>query len=289
MSGPRLSVIPAGALDDVIAGLLRDGDLRVLNALGTFTDRNGWTRPTRQVRFAERCGFGRQRVNDAITALEWLGWIEVQRAERNDRPSRYRVRLDPGEDREPGTPPAEDLTVFRRKRREAHFAAQAAEHAAQAAGAVEAEVGLDQTGPGGARQDGEAARAVRPDAPKSKPDPCRQMATPPCRRHGDTPCRHCNDNRNDSSFRFSPPSPPQAADDPAELERWRDMRRELRARVGEWAWRAWAARLRLAPGLAVMASDEDAAMDVHREGAADLRAVGVTAIIAEETGWRMEL
>lgn len=117
MNGPRLSVTPAGAIEDVIAGHMRDSDYRVLCALGTFTDRNGWTTPTRQSRLAARCGFGRQKVNEALTVLEWLGWVEVRRAERSDKPAAYRVHLDPGDDRGAGEAPVLSLAEFKKLRR----------------------------------------------------------------------------------------------------------------------------------------------------------------------------
>ncbi|MBG36924.1 MAG: hypothetical protein CMH92_14090 [Oceanicaulis sp.] len=117
MNGPRLSVTPAGAIEDVIAGHMRDSDYRVLCALGTFTDRRGWTTPTRQSRLAARCGFGRQKVNEALTVLEWLGWVEVRRAERADKPAAYRVHLDPGDEREPGDAPDQSLAEFKKLRR----------------------------------------------------------------------------------------------------------------------------------------------------------------------------
>jgi hypothetical protein len=117
MSGPRLSITPADAIEDVIAGHMRDSDYRVLCALGTFTDRRGWTTPTRQSRLAARCGFGRQKVNEALTVLEWLGWVEVRRAERSDKPAAYRVRLDPGEGRGAGEAPDQSLAEFKAMRR----------------------------------------------------------------------------------------------------------------------------------------------------------------------------
>ncbi|TRO96741.1 hypothetical protein FKB34_01870 [Glycocaulis profundi] len=117
MSGPRYSIIPAGAIEDVIAGLMKDSDLRILNAIGSFTDKRGWTpRGTKQEVLAKRCGFRRQRVNDAVAVLEWLGWVLVDREAGDDKPCRYKVLTDYQGEREPGTPPAITLSEFRAQR-----------------------------------------------------------------------------------------------------------------------------------------------------------------------------
>lgn len=281
MSGPRMCVTPAGALEDVIAGLMKDSDYRVLSALGTFTDRNGWTTPTRQIRFAERCGFGRQKVNEAMTVLEWLGWVEIRRAERSDKPSAYRVRLDPGEERQPGENPAQTLAEFKRQRRAVLNGARAAEHAALAAGAVG--VVDDDWGAGA----GDFTPTLSPDSDSPLVADGRQGA---CRSCSDTPCRHCGDSKNDSSERKKYQKSP-GHDEPTteDLGWWREARARLKAEVGPYEWAAWGARLRLASQRHVIVITERDLMDLHKQQGARLKAAGVQGILAEETGWAVAL
>ena len=264
MSGPRFSVTPAGALEDVIAGLMKDSDYRVLSALGTFTARNGWTTPVRQIRFAERCGFGRQKVNEALTVLEWLGWVQIKRPERSDKPSAYRVLLDPGEDRQPGQKPAHSLAEFKRQRRAILNAARSAEHVAVAAGAVEV---VDEDGGAGI---GENTPTLSPDS--------------------DTPCRHCDDSKNDSSQRKKIQKSPGLDEPTAEdLEWWRETRKRLKSQIGAYEWAAWGARLRLGSERHVIVNTERDLMDLNKQQGDRLYAAGVQGILAEETRWAVPL
>lgn len=281
MSGPRFSVTPAGALEDVIAGLMKDSDYRVLSALGTFTARNGWTTPVRQIRFAERCGFGRQKVNEALTVLEWLGWVQIKRAERSDRPSAYRVVLDIGEERQPGQKPAQTLAQFKRQRRAILNGARSAEHAARAAGAVGV---VDEDG---GAEAGEFTPTLSPMSDTPLVAGQRQGG---CRSCGDTPCRHCDDSRNDSSERKKIQKSPGHDEPTAEdLDWWREARSRLKAAVGPYEWAAWGARLRLASQRHVIVITERDLMDLQKQQGARLKAAGVQGILAEETGWAVAL
>jgi hypothetical protein len=93
MSGPRLSVIPAGALADAASGALKPMDLRVLCALGTFTNDSGWAR-VKQDTLAERAGAARETVNRSIARLVKLGWVEKHAGKHAAASSSYRVKLD---------------------------------------------------------------------------------------------------------------------------------------------------------------------------------------------------
>ncbi|WP_420433061.1 helix-turn-helix domain-containing protein [Hyphobacterium sp.] len=93
MSGPRLSVIPAGALDDMTRGDMKPMDLRVLCALGTFTNDAGWAR-VRQDTLADRAGTTRETANRCIGRLVKLGWVEKHAGRTAASASSYRVKLD---------------------------------------------------------------------------------------------------------------------------------------------------------------------------------------------------
>jgi hypothetical protein len=94
MSGPRLSIIPAGAVTD---RSLKRGDLQVLCLLGRHIDRAGWCVRS-QVRMAAELGCARASVQRSLDRLAAAGWVEIKSraddASRGDRSYAYRVRLD---------------------------------------------------------------------------------------------------------------------------------------------------------------------------------------------------
>lgn len=96
LSKARLSIIPAKAIADPA---LNATALRVLCALGTYTDDNGWCYPGQQ-RLADDLGIGRAAVNRAIQCLATQGYVEVHKQQRRDGgrgTNLYRVILDPKE------------------------------------------------------------------------------------------------------------------------------------------------------------------------------------------------
>ncbi|MFC3693108.1 helix-turn-helix domain-containing protein [Chenggangzhangella methanolivorans] len=104
MSGPRYSVIPAGAICDPRL----DGryDLKVLGLLGTHSDNSGWCYRS-QATMAEQLGCGRATVQRALDRLEEFGWIERLAQLRDDGATSvnaYRVVLDV-EDADPPASP----------------------------------------------------------------------------------------------------------------------------------------------------------------------------------------
>jgi hypothetical protein len=99
MSGPRLSIIPAGAVTD---RSLEPRDLQVLCLLGRHLDKLGWCVRS-QVKMAAELDCGRSSVQRSLDRLYEAGWVE--RKQRGaivgeDDPGRpsmshaYRVRLD---------------------------------------------------------------------------------------------------------------------------------------------------------------------------------------------------
>lgn len=90
---PRYTLFAARAVfDDQLAAL----DVRVLAALGTFTDRQGWCFPS-QTTIAQRLGTSRTRVNAAIKSLVSAGYVQTveQWNEGGARTvSLYRVLMD---------------------------------------------------------------------------------------------------------------------------------------------------------------------------------------------------
>lgn len=70
--GPRLSIIPAGAVTD---GRLSPRALQVLCLLGRHTDDNGWCR-IRQTRMAEEIGCARSTIQAALDQLYEAKWVE---------------------------------------------------------------------------------------------------------------------------------------------------------------------------------------------------------------------
>lgn len=98
MSGPRLSIIPAGAAVD--ARLEGRWDLKVLCLLGTYTDDDGWCFRS-QTTMAEQLGCARTTVQRALDRLEGAGWIERRGRLRDDGATSanyYRVMLDTVDD-----------------------------------------------------------------------------------------------------------------------------------------------------------------------------------------------
>jgi hypothetical protein len=75
MSGPRLSIIPAGA---VIDRSLEPRDLQVLCLLGRHTDKAGWCVRS-QVKMAAEIDCGRSSVQRSLERLVDAGWVEKKR------------------------------------------------------------------------------------------------------------------------------------------------------------------------------------------------------------------
>src|SRR6185437_1986833 len=72
VTGPRLSIIPAGAIFD---RTLEPRDLHVLNLLGCHTDKAGWCRRS-QVRMAAELGCSRSSVQRSLDRLCEAGWVQ---------------------------------------------------------------------------------------------------------------------------------------------------------------------------------------------------------------------
>ena len=114
--GPLFSVTPFGAIDDVVAKLMRPSDHLVLCVLGAYRTKSQawWTYPMRQTVLARRLNMSRETVSRAITRLEYLGWVVIERNSRKDRPSRYFVKTDfPANGRSPGTAPRISFADFK--------------------------------------------------------------------------------------------------------------------------------------------------------------------------------
>jgi hypothetical protein len=99
MSGPRLSIIPAGAIFD---RTLEPRDLQVVGLLGCYTDKQGWCRRS-QVKMAKQLDCGRSSVQRSLDRLVEAGWVQKKRrdaaglADDSSQPSasyEYRVVLD---------------------------------------------------------------------------------------------------------------------------------------------------------------------------------------------------
>lgn len=89
----RYSVVPGRAAYD---NDLTRAELRVLNALGTYTDEHGWCYP-QQSTLARDLGMSRTTVARAISRLRKLGYVESERRAERGRGLRglwYRVILD---------------------------------------------------------------------------------------------------------------------------------------------------------------------------------------------------
>lgn len=98
MTGPRFSVIPAGAIFD---RTLEARDLQVLALLGCHTDKAGWCSRS-QVKMAQQLGCSRGSIQNSLDRLCESDWVQKKRRdleveEAGKHPSRayaYRVLLD---------------------------------------------------------------------------------------------------------------------------------------------------------------------------------------------------
>lgn len=92
-SDPRYTLFAARAVFD---DRLTPTDVRVLAALGTFTNRQGWCRPS-QTTIAKRIGLNRSTVNVSIKALVAAGYVQTVKQARDNGAqtvSLYRVLMD---------------------------------------------------------------------------------------------------------------------------------------------------------------------------------------------------
>lgn len=92
-SDPRYTIFAARAVFDPE---LNARDVRVLAALGTFTDRQGWCFPSQRL-IADRLGASRPRVNESIKTLVKCGYVQAVKQDRDDggkTVSLYRVLMD---------------------------------------------------------------------------------------------------------------------------------------------------------------------------------------------------
>jgi hypothetical protein len=89
---PRYTIFAARAVFDE---QLTPFDIRVLAALGTYSDKQGWCYP-RQAEIARRCSMSRQSVNTSIKRLAEHGYIQVtpQVSDKGQQVNIYRVLLD---------------------------------------------------------------------------------------------------------------------------------------------------------------------------------------------------
>jgi hypothetical protein len=92
-SDPRYTIFAARAVFD---NRLSATEVRVLAALGSYSDRQGWCRPSRAT-IAERIGSSRSRVSASVKRLSSFGYIQVVQQE-TDRGfhtvNLYRVLID---------------------------------------------------------------------------------------------------------------------------------------------------------------------------------------------------
>jgi hypothetical protein len=101
----RLTIFQAAAVDDERLG---NAAFRVLAALGTYSDENGWCFPTQNT-LASRLRITRQAVSKSLHQLEELGYITIHfqyGEDRAQRGSKYRLCLD----FLPESPPQPDVT-----------------------------------------------------------------------------------------------------------------------------------------------------------------------------------
>lgn len=89
---PRYTIFAARAVFDE---RLTPFDIRVLAALGTYSDKQGWCYPS-QGEIARRCSMSRQSVNTSLKRLTDAGYVQTtpQVTERGRQVSVYRVLLD---------------------------------------------------------------------------------------------------------------------------------------------------------------------------------------------------
>lgn len=107
----RLSIFQSCAIDDSRLGAAA---FRVLACLGTYSDEQGWCRPS-QTTMGKRLGISRQAVQKQIKTLEELGYLEIRHRfsdkDRRQLASWYRLILDyqlPDEHRREPLPPDDD-------------------------------------------------------------------------------------------------------------------------------------------------------------------------------------
>lgn len=102
----RFCIIPRRAIEDERFSM---SHLRVLAALGSFADRNGWCFPSTST-IAVIIGVSRQRVSLCVSDLREWGYLEVHRRTRptdlGQTSNGYRVLFDVGEPE--GTPATTD-------------------------------------------------------------------------------------------------------------------------------------------------------------------------------------
>jgi DNA-binding Lrp family transcriptional regulator len=96
-SGDRsghLSIVPEVAIDDIRMG---HAALRMLVALGTYADQQGWCYP-KQKTLSDRLGISRQSVSAALRELAEMGYIEIHaqysQATGSRIESRYRIVMN---------------------------------------------------------------------------------------------------------------------------------------------------------------------------------------------------
>lgn len=101
----RLTIFQAAAVDDSRLG---NAAFRVLAALGTYSDKDGWCYPT-QATLASRLSITRQAVNKSLQQLSDLGYITIKPQFNQDggkRANLYRLNLDrPAETMQPDVAP----------------------------------------------------------------------------------------------------------------------------------------------------------------------------------------
>ena len=92
--GPRFSIIPAAFVRDDRPSIVH---FRVLNLLGTYTDKAGWCVRS-QIKMASELGVARETVNRAIGELVEWGYVEKTGQGQSRRSvCFYRVVMDPKE------------------------------------------------------------------------------------------------------------------------------------------------------------------------------------------------
>ena len=89
----RFSIVPARAVED---RRLSAPAFRVLAALGTYSDKDGWCWPSLTT-LANQLGTRRQVVHRHVQDLAKLGYLESKRSQRRDggnATNRYRLLFD---------------------------------------------------------------------------------------------------------------------------------------------------------------------------------------------------
>jgi hypothetical protein len=90
---PRFAVLPARAIEDQQLG---NAALRVLCCLGTYSDKEGWCRPSMRT-MAARLGLSRPTTIEHLGALAKLGYIEIHarmRPDGGDAANEYRLLFE---------------------------------------------------------------------------------------------------------------------------------------------------------------------------------------------------